>query len=42
VQAEALRLGECTYLTDEEAAATVATNTPQIGRAWQYWRDRAG
>jgi HCOMODA/2-hydroxy-3-carboxy-muconic semialdehyde decarboxylase len=41
VQADALRLGECTYLTDEEAAATVATNTPQIGRAWQYWRDRA-
>jgi HCOMODA/2-hydroxy-3-carboxy-muconic semialdehyde decarboxylase len=40
VQAEALRLGECTYLTDEEAAATVATNTPQIGRAWHYWRDR--
>ena len=41
VQADALRLGECIYLTDEEAAATVATNTPQIGRAWQYWRDRA-
>jgi ribulose-5-phosphate 4-epimerase/fuculose-1-phosphate aldolase len=41
VQAEAERLGGCTYLTDEEAAATVATNTPQIGRAWQYWRDRA-
>lgn len=40
VQAEALRLGECTYLTDEEAAATVATNTPQVGRAWQYWRER--
>lgn len=41
VQAEAERLGACTYLTDEEAAATVATNTPQIGRAWQYWRDHA-
>jgi ribulose-5-phosphate 4-epimerase/fuculose-1-phosphate aldolase len=41
VQAEAERLGGCTYLTDEEAAATVATNTPQIGRAWEYWRDRA-
>lgn len=41
VQAEAERLGGCTYLTDEEAAATVATNTPQIGRAWQYWRDSA-
>ncbi|WP_104527220.1 class II aldolase/adducin family protein [Blastococcus saxobsidens] len=41
VQVEAERLGACTYLTDEEAAATVATNTPQIGRAWQYWQDRA-
>ncbi|MGY1704533.1 class II aldolase/adducin family protein [Geodermatophilus sp. SYSU D00697] len=40
VQAEALRLGECTYLTDEEAAATVATNTTQVARAWGFWRDR--
>ncbi|MGY1594081.1 class II aldolase/adducin family protein [Geodermatophilus sp. SYSU D00708] len=40
VQAEALRLGEPTYLTDEEAAATVATITPQIARAWGFWRDR--
>ncbi|MGK5113197.1 class II aldolase/adducin family protein [Geodermatophilus sp. CPCC 205506] len=40
-QAEALRLGGCTYLTDEEAAATVATNTPQLPRAWGFWRDRA-
>jgi ribulose-5-phosphate 4-epimerase/fuculose-1-phosphate aldolase len=38
-QAEALRLGEPTYLTDEEAAATVATITPQIARAWGFWRD---
>ncbi|MGY1691941.1 class II aldolase/adducin family protein [Geodermatophilus sp. SYSU D01105] len=42
VQAEALRLGECTYLTDEEAAATVATNTTQLARAWGFWRDRVG
>ncbi|MGY1823960.1 class II aldolase/adducin family protein [Geodermatophilus sp. SYSU D00079] len=41
VQSEALRLGECVFLTDEEAAATVATNTPQIARAWGFWRDRA-
>jgi ribulose-5-phosphate 4-epimerase/fuculose-1-phosphate aldolase len=40
-QSEALRLGECVFLTDEEAAATVATITPQIPRAWGFWRDRA-
>jgi ribulose-5-phosphate 4-epimerase/fuculose-1-phosphate aldolase len=40
VQAEALRLGQPTYLTDEEAAATVATNTGQLARAWAFWRDR--
>jgi ribulose-5-phosphate 4-epimerase/fuculose-1-phosphate aldolase len=38
-QAEALRLGGCTFLTDDEAAATVATITPQIARAWGFWRD---
>jgi hypothetical protein len=41
VQAETLRLGEPTYLTDEEAAAIVATNRGQLPRAWGYWRDRA-
>ncbi|TFV85870.1 class II aldolase/adducin family protein [Blastococcus sp. CT_GayMR16] len=41
VQAEAMRLGGCVYLTDEEGAATVATNRPQIPRAWAFWRDRA-
>jgi HCOMODA/2-hydroxy-3-carboxy-muconic semialdehyde decarboxylase len=40
VQAEALQLGEPAYLTDEEAAATVASITPQIARAWGFWRDR--
>jgi ribulose-5-phosphate 4-epimerase/fuculose-1-phosphate aldolase len=40
-QAEAMRLGGCVYLTDEEAAATVATNTLQLPRAWGFWRDRA-
>jgi ribulose-5-phosphate 4-epimerase/fuculose-1-phosphate aldolase len=39
-QAEALRLGGCVYLTDDEGAATVATNRPQIARAWGFWRDR--
>jgi HCOMODA/2-hydroxy-3-carboxy-muconic semialdehyde decarboxylase len=41
VQADAMRLGECVFLTDDEGAATVATNTPQIARAWGFWRDRA-
>jgi ribulose-5-phosphate 4-epimerase/fuculose-1-phosphate aldolase len=39
-QAEALRLGEPVYLTDAEGASTVATNTPQIVRAWGFWSDR--
>ncbi|MFW3169234.1 class II aldolase/adducin family protein [Geodermatophilus sp. CPCC 206100] len=39
-QTEALRLGGCTFLTDEEAAATVASISPQIPRAWGFWRDR--
>lgn len=40
VQAEALRLGNCVYLTDDEGAATVTTNRGQIPRAWGFWLDR--
>ena len=41
LQSEALRLGEVTYLSEGEAAATSATNDAQINRAWQLWRMRA-
>ena len=40
LQAEALRLGPVTYLSDEEAAATTATNNTHIDRAWDLWRRR--
>jgi len=38
LQAEALRLGAVTYLTDEEAAAASASNDAQINRAWELWK----
>jgi len=41
LQSDALRLGEVTYLSDGEAAATSETNDAQIDRAWQLWRMRA-
>jgi ribulose-5-phosphate 4-epimerase/fuculose-1-phosphate aldolase len=37
LQAEAMRLGPVTYLTEEEAAATAETNDSQIDRAWLLW-----
>lgn len=41
VQAEAIALGDCTYLTVEEAAAAMAANDGQIMRAWDLWRKEA-
>ena len=38
LQAEAIRLGDVTYLTAQEAAAAAATNDQHIDRAWQFWR----
>ena len=38
IQAEALKLGEITALTPEEAAAADATNSAQIGRSWDLWK----
>jgi HCOMODA/2-hydroxy-3-carboxy-muconic semialdehyde decarboxylase len=40
-QADALRLGTCTYLTGEERKATAATMATQMGRAWNMWRTQA-
>jgi ribulose-5-phosphate 4-epimerase/fuculose-1-phosphate aldolase len=41
MQAEALRLGSCNYLTTEEGKSTSTTNDAQIGRAWALWRIQA-
>ena len=37
LQSEAMRLGPVTYLTEEEAVATAATNDTQIDRTWLLW-----
>jgi HCOMODA/2-hydroxy-3-carboxy-muconic semialdehyde decarboxylase len=37
LQAEAMRLGPVTYLTDDEAAAAAEANDAQIDRAWLLW-----
>ena len=37
LQSEAMRLGPVTYLTEEEAVATAATNDKQIDRTWLLW-----
>lgn len=41
LQAEAMRMGDPIYLTDEEASAASATNDGQIGRAWDLWKLQA-
>jgi HCOMODA/2-hydroxy-3-carboxy-muconic semialdehyde decarboxylase len=41
LQAEALRLGPVTYLTDQEADMSAAVNATQINRAWDLWRSLA-
>jgi ribulose-5-phosphate 4-epimerase/fuculose-1-phosphate aldolase len=40
---EALRLGQgrATFLNDDEAKASTATNRAQIGRAWDLWKAQA-
>lgn len=40
-QAEAMQLGNCTFLTQEEGAAAAKTNAEQIERAWEMWRMQA-
>ncbi len=41
LQAEAMRLGAVTFLTDAEAVAASRTNDGQIDRAWELWRLQA-
>jgi ribulose-5-phosphate 4-epimerase/fuculose-1-phosphate aldolase len=37
LQADAMRIGSVTYLSDGEIAAAAAANWSQIGRAWALW-----
>jgi ribulose-5-phosphate 4-epimerase/fuculose-1-phosphate aldolase len=43
LEADALRLGDgrVTFLTDGEGAAAAATNSGQVGRAWELWKQKA-
>lgn len=41
LQADAMRLGPITFLTQEEAAAAAAANDTQVNRAWELWRRAA-
>ncbi len=41
LESEALRLGEVTFLTDRESAASMATNAALVGRAWDLWKAKA-
>ena len=41
LQAEAMRLGEVTYLNDAEAAGATRANDEVIDRPWQLWKDKA-
>jgi HCOMODA/2-hydroxy-3-carboxy-muconic semialdehyde decarboxylase len=38
LQADAMRLGEVTFLTPEEAAKAAATNDGQVMRPWELWK----
>ncbi len=41
LQAEALRLGNVTYLSDREAERSATSNAGQIARAWELWTREA-
>ncbi len=41
LQAEAMRMGEVTYLTPEEAAAASRTNASVLARPWDLWKRKA-
>jgi ribulose-5-phosphate 4-epimerase/fuculose-1-phosphate aldolase len=41
LQAEAMRLGEVTFLTEEEARATAEMNDRHLDRPWEMWKRNA-
>jgi HCOMODA/2-hydroxy-3-carboxy-muconic semialdehyde decarboxylase len=40
MESEALRLGDPTFLNDEEAAAAMKTNDALVNRPWDLWKRR--
>ena len=40
LQAQAMTLGDVTYLTETEAALAAATNDTQLARTWELWERR--
>ncbi len=41
MESEALRLGDVTFLNEQEAAAAMTTNAAQVNRPWELWRKKA-
>lgn len=41
LESEALKLGDVTFLNDEEAAKAASTLAGQAGRPWELWRQKA-
>jgi HCOMODA/2-hydroxy-3-carboxy-muconic semialdehyde decarboxylase len=41
MESEALRLGEVTFLSEQEADAAARTNAGQVNRPWDLWRKKA-
>lgn len=41
MESEALRLGDVTFLNEQEAAQAMATNAGLVDRPWELWRKRA-
>ena len=41
LQLQTIALGAVNYLTEAEGLATTASNTTQLGRAWEMWKTQA-
>ncbi len=41
MESEALRLGDVTFLNEQEAARAMATNAALVDRPWELWRKKA-
>jgi len=41
MESEALRLGDVTFLNEQEAASAMATNATLVDRPWELWRRKA-
>ena len=41
LESEALRLGDVTFLNEQEAAKAMVTNAGLVNRPWELWRKKA-